>query len=210
MPYTREDVIAAVALPLLLCLLFTTSDILAFKSYNVVCDSHDSVEECTIDGVNIITGKYQLNIFAQQPGLVTTLRSNEDGAMRLHTLNEDICRQFPNLKELILPAANIRRITRGAFLHCHKLETLRLYGNKLKVFPWTAFQARKGEKIAVKQLAYLDLQNNNLTDFKIEKFTKLFPRLFMVNLDENPIPEERMDEITASLDVLYFDSSRNS
>lgn len=212
MRYTREDVITFVALPQILCLiiLFLIGDISAFKTFNIVCDSHDAIDECTIDGVNIITGKYQLNIFAEQPGLVKTLRCHQDSDMRLHTLNEDICRQFPNLKELSLPTAKIRRITRGAFIHCHQLETLRLYGNDLKWFPWTAFQWRKGRPVVIKTLSFIDLQKNNLTDFRIEKFMKLFPRLYMVNLDENPIPDERMDEITTQLDVLYFDSTRNT
>lgn len=225
MRYTREDVSAgerhgiissarSLQLQLLVVafhlLAFTIGGISAFKTINVACDSHDSIDECTIDGVHIIGSKYQLNIFAEHPGQVTTVRCTEDGKMRLHTLNGDICRQFPNLKELSLPAANIRRITRGAFVHCDRLETLRLYGNQLHIFPWTAFQARKRAKIAPRDLGYIDLQKNNLTDFKIEKFTKLFPKLFMVNLDENPIDEERMEEISDQLNVLYLDSERNS
>lgn len=203
----RADV---TALSLLGLLLIAPGDILAFKTYNVVCNPADSVETCTIDNVHIRAGMYQLNIFANQPGLVTTLQCTEDSNVRLHTLNEDICRQFPNLKELSLPAAGIRRITRGAFIHCHRLKTLRLFGNHLRRFPWTAFQGRRRSRVTANHLAYLDLQRNNLTDFRIEKFVKLFPHLYMVSLDENLIPDDRMDEIAAQLDTLYFDDSRNS
>lgn len=89
-----------------------------------------------------------------------------------------ICRQFPNVFQLVLIGLNIEEITTNDFTDCNNLVEIYFNSNKLVKVPANTFASSP-------KLAHVDLSNNQLVELSENSFTGT--ALELIVLDSNKI-----------------------
>lgn len=133
---------------------------------------------CVFSSVNTTKDKLLFNPSADHPNLVKKVKFMQS---KIHTLTNEICNAFPDLKELEMDQVSLEKIGVAALHNCTKLTDVSFWTNELADIPDYIFKNNV-------YLETLTFQHNNLKQFNPLIFSNL-TRLKTIAINENYLTE---------------------
>lgn len=138
----------------------------------------DDKSWCVFSSVNTTAEKSLFNPTADNPDFVKKVKFTTS---TIHTLTNEICNTFPNLKELEMDQVSLEKIADAALYNCTKLVDVSFWTNELTDLPVDIFE----NNVLLETLTF---QHNNLKQINPLIFSNL-TKLKTIAINENYLTE---------------------
>lgn len=172
---------------------------------------------CTFSGVRTTQSNPRFNPTSVDNYAVEKINFKNSS---MHTLTDEICRRFRNLRELVTMNLHLVNISSKALHPCKQLATLNISANNVSQLNPDIFEENpKLTKIdmqnnnlsmiqgamfsSLTQLTYLNFAGNSLKEFAVEEFPVL-EKLEFLSLDSNNLTEFNVDAVPKKFPNLKF------
>lgn len=167
--------------------------------------NHAQALECTLNGTSctfsdVRTSKSDLYFKPSATNNNAVEKVSFENSV-MHTLTDELCKAFPNLKELTVKDASMEQIAPKALNECKKVTMVYFYGNKLEHLDSNIFEGNP-------ELLWINLENNRLEEIDGKMFQPVRD-LFRLAISENFIHELSLEQfpVLENLDELYIYSN---